>query len=124
MFRGVSETTTKKGANEAACEFICKKRGEMVKGPIKVQKLTARDPYARRLLRDGGYYKQLNRENVSTVDLKDTPIVGVTPQGIKTSGGIVHEPGIIILAAGLEAIEGSYAMLDIKGRKEVSLKDY
>jgi cation diffusion facilitator CzcD-associated flavoprotein CzcO len=115
---------TSKAANEAACEFIRKKIGQIVKDPEKARKLQPHDYYARRPLCDGGYYEQFNRENVSIVDLKETPITCITANGIKTSDGLEHQLDVMIFATGFDAIDGNYTRVDIRGKDGKTLKDH
>jgi cyclohexanone monooxygenase len=71
---------------------------------------------------DSGYYQAYNRDNVSLVDLRETPIVEVTEKGIRTTEG-EHELDIIIYATGFDAITGSLLALNIEGRRGVKLAD-
>jgi cyclohexanone monooxygenase len=57
MFGGFADITANKEANDAACRFIKSKIAETVKDPEKARKLMPQDPYARRPLRDHGYYR-------------------------------------------------------------------
>lgn len=111
-------------ANEAACQFIRSKISEIVGDPEKARKLTPHDYYARRPLCDGGYYQQFNRDNVSIVDLVETPITSITPNGIKTSDGVEHKLDVIIFATGFDAVEGNYTRVKIRGRNGESLKEH
>lgn len=124
MFGGFIDVATNKEANEAACEFIRKKIAQIVEDPEKAAKLMPHDNYARRPLCDGGYYEQFNRDYVSIVDLKKTPITSIVESGIKTSDGKVHELDIIIMATGFDAIDGNYDRIRIKGTGGISLKDH
>ncbi|KAH8817156.1 cyclohexanone monooxygenase [Xylogone sp. PMI_703] len=124
MFGGFCDIATNKKANEAACQFIRKKISQIVKDPEKARKLTPHDWYARRPLCDGGYYEQFNRENVDIVDLKETPITAITPNGIQTGDGVVHELDLIIFATGFDAVEGNYNRVRIKGRGGQTLKEH
>ena len=124
MFGGFSDVSTDREANEAASAFIRKKISQIVTDPEKAKKLMPHDYYARRPLCDGGYYKQFNREKVSIVDLKDTPIEKITATGIETSDGTVHELDVIIFATGFDAIDGNYNRVRIRGRGGKTLKDY
>jgi cation diffusion facilitator CzcD-associated flavoprotein CzcO len=89
-----------------------------VKDPEKARKLMPTEPYARRPLCDGGYYEQFNRENVDVVDLRETPIIKITPNGILTADGTEHELDVIIFATGFEAVDGNYTGLKIQGRNQ------
>lgn len=87
MFGGFCDMTYDTEANEGACDFIRKKIAQIVTDPEKARKLQPDDLYARRPLCDNGYYQQFNRPNVDIVDVKKTPIVTITPKGVKTSDG-------------------------------------
>jgi cyclohexanone monooxygenase len=124
LLGGFCDIATNKEANEAACQFIRRKISQIVRDPEKARKLTPHDWYARRPLCDGGYYKQFNRENVEIVDLKETPITAITPEGIQTSDAVVHELDLIIFATGFDAVEGSYNRIRIKGRGGETLREH
>jgi cyclohexanone monooxygenase len=124
MFGGFSDIATNREANKAACQFIRRKISQIVTDPEKARKLTPHDWYARRPLCDGGYYQQFNRDNVYIVDLKEAPITAITPEGIQTSDGVVHELDLIIFATGFDAVEGNYNRIKIKGRHGQTLKDH
>lgn len=115
---------TNREANAAACEFIRKKISQIVHDPEKAKKLTPHDHYARRPLCDGGYYQQFNRDNVSIVDLVETPITTITPSGIKTSDGVEHQLDVMIFATGFDAVDGNYTRIRIIGKNGKSLKDH
>ena len=124
LFGGFCDISTNRVANEAACQFIRKKISQIVKDPAMAAKLTPHDYYARRPLCDGGYYEQFNRDNVSIVDLKETPITSIVPEGIQTSDGTVHKLDMIIFATGFDAVEGNYLRMRIRGRNGKTLKDH
>jgi cation diffusion facilitator CzcD-associated flavoprotein CzcO len=121
MFGGFSDLITNEAANEEVCKLIRRKIAGIVKGPQKREILTPKELYARRPLCDDGYYKQFNRENVFAVDVQKHPIMEVTTNGIRTADGTVRELDIIVFATGFDAVDGSYAMVDIRGRKGRSL---
>jgi cyclohexanone monooxygenase len=124
MFETFSDISTDVDANNAASDFIKNKILQTVKDPEKAKKLLPTQYYARRPLCDGGYYEQFNRDNVSVVSLKETPISRITPKGIQTSDGTEHEVDMIIFATGFDAVDGNYTRCQIKGRDGKSLKDH
>jgi len=69
------------------------------------------------------YLEVYHRDNVTPVSVKDNPIVAITPNGIKTQDGTVHELDIIILATGFDAGTGALTRIDIRGRDGRSLKE-
>tara|TARA_R110002003_G_scaffold111_1_gene9414 strand:+ start:14170 stop:14922 length:753 start_codon:yes stop_codon:yes gene_type:complete len=114
---------TNRKANEAACEFIRKKIRQIVKDPEKARMLQPHDYYARRPLCDGGYYQQFNRENVTLVDVGETPITCITNDGIKLSTGVEFQLDVIIFATGFDAVDGNYTRINIRGRDNQTLKE-
>ncbi len=63
-----------------------------------------------------------NRDNVELVDITETPIERITPDGIKTSDR-KYEFDIIIYATGFDAITGSFDRIDFRGVNGARLKD-
>lgn len=124
LFGGFSDLVTDEAANKEAIKFIHKKIKETVKDPQKAEVLTSSDWFARRPLTDDKYYERFNQDNVFAVDLKKTPIKEVTPEGIKTEDGKVHELDLIVFATGFDAVDGSFYSIDFKGRGGKSLKDH
>ena len=124
MFGVFSDTTTDRKANNAACAFIQSKIEEIVKDPETRRRLIPTEPYARRPICNNGYYETFNRDNVSLVSLKETPFTELTPKGAKTSDGIEHALDVLIFATGFDAVTGSYAQLDIRGRNGQTLKEH
>ncbi|KAJ3543826.1 hypothetical protein NM208_g3377 [Fusarium decemcellulare] len=116
MFSAFGDLTTDIEANEEACKFIRDKIDEIVTDPKKASALKPQELYARRPLCDAGYYQIFNRDNVDLVDLRETPIDRIVPEGIRTTDGKLHRLDVLILATGFEAVEGNYFRISIKGR--------
>jgi cation diffusion facilitator CzcD-associated flavoprotein CzcO len=60
-----------------------------------------------------GYYEVYNQDNVELVDIKETPIERMTPQGITTSAA-AYAFDLIIYATGFDAVTGSFDRIDIR----------
>ncbi|RAL15300.1 flavin-containing monooxygenase [Aspergillus homomorphus CBS 101889] len=118
MFGGFSDITTDPEANEEVCRFIRRKIASIVKDPQKARVLTPKEPYARRPLSDSGYYEKFNRENVYAIDVMEHPITELTPEGIRTADGKLHDLDVLIVATGFDAMDGSYARVNLQGRQE------
>src|SRR4029077_12234451 len=71
---------------------------------------------------ESGYFEVYNQPNVKIVDINETPIERITPNGIRTSDG-ESESSIIISAPGIAAIRGSFDSIDIRGVDGASLKE-
>jgi cyclohexanone monooxygenase len=124
MFNTFGDIATDPEANEAAASFIRGKIAEIVTDPELVRKLTPTDLYAKRPLCDSGYYAMYNRDNVDLVSLKETPIIEITPSGIKTSDGVEHEIDVLIFATGFDAVDGNYTRMEICGRGGETIQEH
>ncbi|RVU38272.1 NAD(P)/FAD-dependent oxidoreductase [Hwanghaeella grinnelliae] len=111
-----------KAANDTAAEFLKGKIREIVKDPQKAEILATIDhPFAtKRPPIDTGYFEAYNRDNVSIVDLRKTPIVEITEKGVRTADQ-EYELDIIVFATGFDAMTGSLLKLGIVGRGGVPL---
>jgi 4-hydroxyacetophenone monooxygenase len=74
-------------------------------------------PYGKRILLDNGWYRTLLKPNV---ELVDTPIARIVPQGIETADGTVRGADVIVVATGFKVTELA-ARLNITGRGGVTL---
>ncbi|WFR73236.1 NAD(P)/FAD-dependent oxidoreductase [Prescottella defluvii] len=121
MFGTFCDVATDPAANAAAAEFIRSKITEIVDDPETARKLTPTDLYAKRPICDSGYYATFNRNNVSLVSVKETPILEMTPKGIRTEDGVEHELDVLVFATGFDAVDGNYTRMDIRGRAGESI---
>jgi cation diffusion facilitator CzcD-associated flavoprotein CzcO len=115
---------TDKAANDTAAEFIRAKIREIVKDPETAAKLTNFDhPFAaKRPPIDTSYFEAFNRDNVSLVDVRASPIERITPRGIKTQDA-EYGLDIIVFATGFDAMTGPLLKIDIRGRDGVPLRE-
>lgn len=91
-----------------------------VRDPRLREDLTPDDePLCKRQVVSGGYYRAVRAENV---DLVTDPIAGVTPTGIRTADGAVHEVDVIVLATGFRTHDYMRPMR-ITGRAGRTLDD-
>ena len=111
-------------ANETAAEFVRQKIREKVDDPEIAELLCPTDhPFgSKRLCVDTGYFETYNRDDVTLVDLKSTPIIKIAADGIKTSERL-YEVDIIVLATGFDAMTGALARIDIQGQHGERLAD-
>ena len=116
LWGSFSDILRDKRANETAAEFIRSKIREIVKDPGTAEKLCPTDhPYGtKRPPIDTDYYVSFNRENVSLVDIRRTPIVEILPEGIRTTEA-TYELDTIVFATGFDAMTGSLLKIDIRG---------
>ena len=111
-------------ANATAAEFIRERIRAVVKDPAVAERLCPRDhPYgSKRPPIDTDYFETFNRDNVTLVDLRETPIEEITARGIRTTTEH-HDVDVIVFATGFDAMTGSLLKIDIRGRGGLSLRD-
>jgi cation diffusion facilitator CzcD-associated flavoprotein CzcO len=111
-------------ANAAISEFIARKIRQRVKDPKVADKLIPQDHGfgTRRVPLESGYFEAYNRANVSLVDLNETPIERITPNGVKTSAK-EHDFDILVYATGFDGVTGAFDRIDISGPDGARLKD-
>ena len=119
-----ADVLTDKKANELASAFMAKKIRERVRDPRVADKLIPRDHGfgTRRLPLETHYFEVYNRDNVRLVDINETPIERITPQGIRTSAEDFAFD-ILIYATGFDGVTGPYDRIDIVGPGGRRLKD-
>ena len=110
--------------NDAAADFVRAKIREIVKDPVLAARLTPTSfPIAaKRACVDTDYFATYNRDNVTLVDLRETPIEAITETGVRTSGA-EYPADIIVYALGFDAMTGALLNIDIRGRDGVALRD-
>ncbi|CAI8191426.1 MAG: Phenylacetone monooxygenase [Alphaproteobacteria bacterium] len=111
-------------ANHEVAEFIRDRIRNTVQDQQTADDLTPKAyPYAtKRPCIDTNYYETYNRENVSLVNLRRTPIETITENGIETSDG-AREFDAIVYATGFDAMTGPLLRVDIRGRGGKRLVD-
>jgi cation diffusion facilitator CzcD-associated flavoprotein CzcO len=115
---------TDRKANALISDFVARKIRQRVKDPKVAEKLIPRNHGfgTRRLPLETFYYEVYNRDNVELVEITETPIERITPDGIKTSDRD-YQFDIIIYATGFDAITGSFDRIDLRGSGGARLKD-
>ena len=111
-------------ANAAISEFIAKKIRQRVKDPQVADKLIPKDHGfgTRRVPLESGYFEAYNRDNVLLVDVNETPIECITPNGVKTSDQ-EYKFDILVYATGFDGVTGAFDRIDIRGPNGVRLRD-
>ena len=111
-------------ANRLLAAYAAGKIAEAVKDPVLADTLTPKTyPFTtKRLCVDTGYYDVYNRPNVTLVDLTQNPIDVITATGIRT-GGTDYPLDAIIYAMGFDAMTGTLAKIDIRGRGGATLRE-
>ena len=118
------DVLTDENANAYVSQFVADKIRQRVKDPRIAEKLIPKDHGfgLKRVPLETRYFEVYNQDNVSLVDLNETPISRIGPTGIHTESAD-YEFDVIIFATGFDAIKGSWNRIDIRGRDGVSLKE-
>ncbi len=111
-----------KTANDTAADFVRGKIAEIVSDPQTARLLQPSDhPIgSKRICVDTDYYATFNRPDVTLVDIKSSPIETILPNAIRT-GDKDHEVDALVFATGFDAMTGSVAKIDIRGREGQTL---
>ncbi len=109
-------------SNDTIAEFVRSRIREIVKDPQVAESLCPKDhPLgSKRICVDTGYYEAYNRDNVTLVDLKKTPIQEVLPHGVRTANAS-FELDDLVCATGYDALTGAVLNIDIRGRGGLQL---
>src|SRR5271163_4107853 len=111
-------------ANRMAAKLYGEAVARIVTDPETAASLVPVHPFAcKRPIIDQGYYETFNRDNVTLVDLRKSPIREVTPTGIRTEHEL-HELDVIIYATGFDAMTGALSRIDVRGRNAMSLGEF
>jgi cyclohexanone monooxygenase len=111
-------------SNRLAADFVRAKIKQTVKDP-KVADLLAPTNHpigTKRLCLDSNYYETYNLPHVTLVDIADTPIERITPDGLIV-GGQEYTVDAIVFATGFDAMTGALLRIDIRGKGGLSLRD-
>jgi cation diffusion facilitator CzcD-associated flavoprotein CzcO len=113
-----------KAANDTAGDYFRARIREKVDDPEAAEILTPTTyPVGtKRLCLDTDYYETFNRDNVSIVDLRRSPIGRATPRSLVTSAA-EYPLDVIVLAIGFDAVTGALVNADIRGVGGLCLAD-
>ena len=111
-------------ANETAAEFVREKIRSIVRDPAVAELLAPRDhPIGtKRLCLDTNYYETYNRDNVTLIDARRSPIEAITREGLRTEDA-AYEFDALVFATGFDAMTGALGEIDVRGKAGQSLKD-
>lgn len=120
----VRDMLTDPAANETAAEFIRGKIRQIVHDPAIAERLTPRDhPFAaKRPPIDTNYFETFNRDNVTLVDLRATPIERIEPGGVRTSEAL-WALDVLVFATGFDAMTGPLLALNLQGDGGCTLRE-
>ncbi len=106
-----------KAANDTAADFVREKIAEIVSDPATARRLQPDNhPIGtKRICVDTDYYATFNRPNVTLVDIRGRGIDEILPHAVR-AGNENYEIDALVLATGFDAMTGSVAKIDIRGR--------
>jgi cyclohexanone monooxygenase len=104
-----------KESNDTASEFVRNKIRSIVRDPKVAELLAPKDhPIGtKRLCLDTNYYETYNRDNVTLVDVRGSPITLITEHGVRTKDA-EYELDVIVFATGFDAMTGALREIDIR----------
>jgi cyclohexanone monooxygenase len=111
-------------SNRTAYDFWRDKTRARIHDPAIAEKLAPMEPPhpfgVKRPSLEQWYYEVFNQDNVTLVDVKQTPIEEVTATGVRTSERD-FELDVLVLATGFDANTGGLVQIDIVGPDGTSL---
>jgi cation diffusion facilitator CzcD-associated flavoprotein CzcO len=113
-------------SNRAAYDFWRDKTRARIKDPAIAEMLAPTEPLhpygTKRPSLEQNFFEIFNQSNVRLVDLRNTPIEKVTPDGIVTTAG-EHDLDVLVLATGFDAVTGGLTSIDILGTQGETLRE-
>jgi cyclohexanone monooxygenase len=124
MVAAFNDLLVDRDANDTAAEYVRARIRDAVDDPEVAERLSPRNhPFGtKRPCLDTDYYATYNRDNVTLVDVRSTPIVAITPTGIRTASDEIAVDAIVF-ATGFDAMTGPLLRPDITGAGGVKLRD-
>ncbi|MBV1796711.1 NAD(P)/FAD-dependent oxidoreductase [Siccirubricoccus sp. G192] len=116
------DLATSQAANDTAADFVRGKIRAQLRDPAVAEALQPRNhPIGtKRICVDTDYYATFNRDNVTLVDVRRSPIQAITPTGLRTRDS-AHEFDSLVFATGFDAMTGALTRIDLRGRAGRSL---
>ena len=118
------EIFTDEKANAEFSAYIADRIRGRVKDKALAEKLIPKDHGfgIQRVPLETGYFETYNRDNVELVDSAETPIVEITPEGLRTTDRS-FEFDVIVYSTGFDSFTGAFDKIDIVGANGLRLRD-
>ena len=125
MWNAFSDILTDEGSNAQVADFVREKIRETVRKSDVAEMLCPKDyPLGtKRLCVDTRYYDTFNRDNVSLVDLRRSPIETLTKHGLRTRDRH-YALDVLVFATGFDAMSGPLLNIDLRGRAGATIADW
>ena len=119
-----TDLLTDADANETAAEFVRSRIRHIVQDPATAAAL---QPHGhpigtKRICVDTGYYATFNQPHVRLVDLRQDPVLAITPTGVRTRSA-EHALDSLVFATGFDAMTGALLRINIRGTDGLALAD-
>jgi cation diffusion facilitator CzcD-associated flavoprotein CzcO len=124
ILQAYSDLVRNEESNHTAAEFVRQRIAEIVHDPQVAADLMPQG-YAygtKRPCLDTDYYATFNRDDVTLVNLRRTPIERITARGVVVDG-VEHELDDLVYATGYDAMTGPLLGIDIRGREGRTLRE-
>ena len=124
MWNAFSDILTEERSNALVAEFVRERIRETVNDPELAELLCPKDhPFgAKRLCVDTRYYETFNRNNVTLVDLRRSPIECFTRGGLRTRD-CHYALDLVVFATGFDAMSGPLLNIVLTGRAGTTIGD-
>ena len=118
-----SDIGTDRATNDVVAEFVRGKIRQAVRDPVLAEKLCPNYPFGtRRLCLDTDYYETFNRDNVTLVDMRETPIEEITETGVRCTDNH-YEADLLIFALGFKPFLGAIDRAGVRNERGQSPRD-
>ena len=120
----INDTLMNLEANRFVQAFVHEKIRSRVKDPVTADALcpTTHPIGTRRICVDINYYETYNQDHVRLVNLRDTPLVEITPKGVALDKEHI-ELDTLVIATGFDAMTGALRSMNIQGIGGLALED-
>ena len=124
LLTGYTDMITDRAANDTAAQYVRDRIAEIVHDPEVARMLQPTDhPFGtKRPCLGTDYYETYNLPHVRLVDVRKTPLVEITPAGMRTAEED-FEFDALVFATGFDAMTGALSAIDIRGRAGVRLSE-
>ncbi|TDC65929.1 NAD(P)/FAD-dependent oxidoreductase [Actinomadura sp. GC306] len=124
LLSGYNDLIISKESNDTIAQFVRDRIAEVVNDPEIAAELQPTDhPLgAKRPCLGTNYYETFNLAHVRLVNARKTPLVEITPTGLRTSEEEFAFDAVVF-ATGFDAITGALTAVDIRGRGGVRLSE-
>lgn len=124
FYRAYADVALDADSNGRIAEFVRQKIADVVHDPDVSSKLTPHNTIAcKRPCLDTNYFETYNLDHVHLVDVSETPVERISPEGVVVEG-TEYPADMIVFATGFDAMTGTLLRMNITGRAGARLIDH